>query len=59
MVPKDKTTLFDTSKEKDELNIIIKADVQGSSEALKMAINKIEHKEVASKNYFIRYWNDK
>ena len=41
--------MFDTSKEKDELNIIIKADVQGSSEALKMAINKIEHKEVQAK----------
>ena len=44
---KDKTTLFDNVKEKkDELNIIIKSDVQGSSEALKMAINKIEHNEV-------------
>ena len=43
---KDKTTLFDSVKEKDELNIIIKSDVQGSSEALKMAINKIEHSEV-------------
>jgi len=46
---KDKTTLFDDIKNKDELNIIIKSDVQGSSEALKMAINKIEHKEVESK----------
>ena len=46
---KDKTTLFENSKEKDELNIIIKSDVQGSSEALKMAINKIEHKEVEAK----------
>ena len=43
---KDKTTLFDNSNDKDELNIIIKSDVQGSSEALKTAINKIEHKEV-------------
>ena len=43
---KDKTTLFDNVKNKDELNIIIKSDVQGSSEALKMAINKIEHQEV-------------
>ena len=42
---KDKTTLFDNVKDKDVLNIIIKSDVQGSSEALKMAINKIEHKE--------------
>ena len=46
---KDKTTLFDEVKEKDELNIIIKSDVQGSSEALKMAINKIEHNEVEAK----------
>ncbi len=46
---KDRTTLFDDVKVKDELNIIIKSDVQGSSEALQMAINKIEHKEVQSK----------
>ena len=46
---KDKTTLFEESKNKDELNIIIKSDVQGSSEALKMAINKIEHDEVEAK----------
>ncbi len=46
---KDKTTLFDNSNDKDELNIIIKSDVQGSSEALKTAINKIEHKEVEAK----------
>ena len=45
-LPKDKTTLFDDIKDKDELNIIIKSDVQGSSEALKMAIHKIEHEEV-------------
>ena len=43
---KDKTTLFDDVKDKEELNIIIKSDVQGSSEALKMAITNIEHKEV-------------
>jgi translation initiation factor IF-2 len=46
---KDKTTLFEETKNKDELNIIIKSDVQGSSEALKMAINKIEHEEVEAK----------
>ena len=46
---KDKTTLFENVKDKDDLNIIIKSDVQGSSEALKMAINKIEHDEVQSK----------
>ena len=46
---KDKTTLFENKKDKEELNIIIKSDVQGSSEALKMAITKIEHKEVEAK----------
>ena len=46
---KEKTTLFENVKDKDELNIIIKSDVQGSSEALKMAITKIEHKEVEAK----------
>ncbi len=46
---KDKTTLFDNVQDKDELNIIIKSDVQGSNEALKMAINKIDHKEVKAK----------
>ncbi len=49
VLAKDKTTLFEDAKNKDELNIIIKSDVQGSSEALKMAINKIEHKEVEAK----------
>ena len=48
-LPKDKTTLFENTKEKDELNIIIKSDVHGSSEALKTAINKIEHSEVEAK----------
>ena len=49
IIAKDKTALFDNQKEKSELNIIIKSDVQGSSEALKMAINKIEHNEVIAK----------
>ena len=49
VLAKDKSTLFDEAKDKDELNIIIKSDVQGSSEALKMAINKIDHKEVEAK----------
>jgi len=49
ILAKDKTTLFENTNNKDELNIIIKSDVQGSSEALKMAINKIEHKEVQAK----------
>jgi translation initiation factor IF-2 len=46
LLSKDKTMLFDKKEEKETLNIIIKSDVQGSSEALKMAVNKIEHKEV-------------
>jgi translation initiation factor IF-2 len=46
VVAKDKTSIFDNVSNKEELNIIIKSDVQGSSEALKNAINKIEHSEV-------------
>ena len=49
VLAKDKTTLFDDSSDKEELNIIIKSDVHGSSEALKTAISKIEHKEVEAK----------
>ena len=49
VLAKDKATLFENSNDKDELNIIIKSDVQGSTEALKMAINKIEHNEVKAK----------
>ena len=45
----DKPTIFDSGTEKNELNIIIKSDVHGSSEALKMAIEKIEHPEVKPK----------
>jgi len=45
-IVKDKTSIFDSANSKEELNIIIKSDVQGSSEALKNAINKIEHSEV-------------
>ena len=49
LIAKDKTTLFENTKSKDELNIIIKSDVQGSREALKMAIDKIKHNEVEAK----------
>ena len=38
--------MFEKKDSKEELNIIIKSDVQGSSEALKNAVNKIEHEEV-------------
>ena len=43
---KDKATLFEKGANKKELNIVIKSDVQGSSEAIKNAINKIDHNEV-------------
>ena len=49
LLVKDKTTLFESDKKKDELNIVLKSDVQGSSEALKIAINKMEHGEVETK----------
>ncbi len=49
LLAKDKTTLFENVSEKKELNIIIKSDVQGSSEALKIAIDKIKHDEVKAK----------
>ena len=45
----DKTNLFDKESTKKELNIILKSDVHGSSEALKNAIDKIEHPEVKPK----------
>ena len=48
LIAKDKTKLFEENNSKDELNIIIKSDVQGSNEALKMAINKIKHDEVGA-----------
>ena len=48
-VTNDKKMVFDKPKGKDELNIIIKSDVQGSNEALKMVIDKIEHEEVEAK----------
>ena len=45
-IVKDKKLIFEDQNTKEELDIIIKSDVQGSSEALKNAINKIEHPEV-------------
>ena len=45
----DKSTIFDNGEQKDELNVILKSDVHGSSEALKMAIEKISHPEVKTK----------
>ena len=45
----EKSAIFDTEEKKDELNVILKSDVHGSSEALKMAIEKISHPEVKTK----------
>ena len=45
----EKTNLFEKTETKKELNIIIKTDVHGSSEALEMAIKKIDHPEVSPK----------
>ena len=45
----DKSTIFDKGEDQVELNVIIKSDVHGSSEALKMSIEKIEHPEVKTK----------
>ena len=49
LVSKEKTKLFDEENVKTELNIILKSDVQGSNEALKNAIKKIDHSEVKPK----------
>ena len=51
-IVKDKNFVFENKNTKQELNIIIKSDVQGSSEALKNAINKIEHPEVKANIIF-------
>ena len=45
----DKSNIFESGEKKEELNIILKSDVHGSSEALKMAIEKILHPEVKPK----------
>ena len=45
----DRTNIFNNEDTKKELNIILKSDVQGSNEALKNAIEKIEHSEVKPK----------
>jgi len=45
----NKDSAFDRDSRPKELPIIIKCDVHGSSEALKTAIEKIEHAEVAPK----------
>ena len=45
----NRESAFNDNSTIQELSIIIKSDVQGSSEALKNAIDKIKHKEVSPK----------
>ncbi len=49
LVSQDKTNIFDKESSKEELNIILKSDVHGSSEALANSIKKISHSEVSPK----------
>jgi len=49
IISANKDSAFDNSSTPKELAIIIKSDVQGSSEALKNAIEKIKHEEVTPK----------
>tara|TARA_B100000941_G_scaffold127673_1_gene90205 strand:- start:640 stop:2844 length:2205 start_codon:yes stop_codon:yes gene_type:complete len=49
LITQDKTNFFDKETSKSELNIILKSDVHGSSEALKTAVEKIIHPEVKPK----------
>ena len=49
LITSTKESVFGDSSSPKELPIIIKSDVHGSSEALKNAIDKIQHKEVTPK----------
>jgi len=49
LISTNRETAFEESSLQKELTLIIKSDVQGSSEALKNAIEKIKHEEVAPK----------
>ena len=49
LISTNKESAFDNSSVPKELTLIIKSDVHGSSEALKNAIEKIKHEEVAPK----------
>tara|TARA_B100001123_G_scaffold434282_1_gene560555 strand:+ start:483 stop:2741 length:2259 start_codon:yes stop_codon:yes gene_type:complete len=49
LISANRESAFDDGSSPKELPIIIKSDVHGSSEALKNAIEKIKHKEVAPK----------
>ena len=49
LISANKESAFDDTATPEELSIIIKSDVHGSSEALKTAIEKIKHPEVTPK----------
>ena len=49
IISANKESVFEKSSTPNELSIIIKSDVHGSSEALKNAIEKIKHEEVVPK----------
>ena len=49
LISANRETAFEESSTQKELTLIIKSDVQGSSEALKNAIEKIKHEEVVPK----------
>jgi len=49
LISANKESVFSDSSAPEELSIIIKSDVHGSSEALKTAIEKIKHAEVSPK----------
>jgi len=49
LISANKEAAFNDSEQPKELAIIIKSDVHGSSEAIKTAIEKIKHEEVAPK----------
>jgi len=49
LISANRESAFDSASTPKELPIIIKSDVHGSSEALKIAIEKIQHEEVSPK----------
>jgi translation initiation factor IF-2 len=52
LISANRESAFNEGSAPKELNIILKSDVQGSTEALKNAIEKITHKEVSPKIIF-------
>ena len=57
MLTKDKTTLFENAKDKDELNITIKLMFRVQAKHLKWQLIRLNIMKL-KQNYFIRYWHD-